>query len=250
MKNLCLIFCFLPFLCLGQKEGRIIYTETIQLGDIELPPEMAAYKDMFPSSKSTEMSLAFTASEGIYQTHEVAAKEKESASIEEDHVQIEIKTEQNESVIFTDLKNKEHVKSQEIFGKKFLIENPLKVLPWKMLNEQKEILGYNCMKAVCTLDSNKTVVAWFTPQIPVSIGPATYQGLPGAILALSVGEDKITIAAKTIEMQKGIAGKLERPTKGKKVTQAAFDQLQEEKIKEMQEMYGGKGNVIIQMDRN
>ncbi|WP_445717214.1 GLPGLI family protein [Flavobacterium sp.] len=71
----------------------------------------------------------------------------------------------------------------------FLIIEPLNQ-NWKLTNESKIIDGYTCYKATneYIVDNGKIfkhpVIAWFCPQIPISIGPRGYGGLPGLILEL------------------------------------------------------------------
>lgn len=71
----------------------------------------------------------------------------------------------------------------------YLIIEPLN-LNWVLTNESKIIDGYTCYKATneYIVDNGKIfkhpVVAWFCPQIPISIGPKGYGGLPGLILEL------------------------------------------------------------------
>lgn len=60
---------------------------------------------------------------------------------------------------------------------------------WKIIDDYKSILGYECQKArtTFTAPNGKTseIVAWFTTEIPVSSGPYKYAGLPGLILEIT-----------------------------------------------------------------
>jgi len=77
------------------------------------------------------------------------------------------------------------------------------------------------------------VVAWFTPDIPVAVGPATYQGqLPGLILELD--ENNGQTVFKTVEISAKVsASKIKEPKDGKKITQAEFDKEREKAMEEM-----------------
>lgn len=52
---------------------------------------------------------------------------------------------------------------------------------WEILDESKEIIGYQCFKAVTDYRGRKWT-AWFAPEIPVQEGPWKLCGLPGLIL--------------------------------------------------------------------
>lgn len=81
-----------------------------------------------------------------------------------------------------------------------------KHLDWKITNEAKTIGKFKCYKAITTetLYSrqghyyDREVVAWFTPEIPVSFGPKNYVGLPG--LVLKVKRKEFTITAIKIDL--------------------------------------------------
>lgn len=83
-----------------------------------------------------------------------------------------------------------HNNSNGLFKEnEFLIIDPLNQ-NWVYTNESKIIDGYTCYKATneYIVDNGKIfkhpVIAWFCPQIPISIGPRGYGGLPGLILEL------------------------------------------------------------------
>jgi GLPGLI family protein len=81
----------------------------------------------------------------------------------------------------------------------------------------------------------RTITAWYTPQIPVNNGPAMYQGLPGLIL--EVHDGKLTIICSKIVLNPEDKVKIEEPTKGKVVNQKNYDGILEKKNKEMMERY-------------
>lgn len=71
---------------------------------------------------------------------------------------------------------------------------------WEITNQTKKIGNYICRQAIARekLFSRqgyyyyKNVVAWFTPEIPVSFGPKNYTGLPGLILQIEDKEYTLT----------------------------------------------------------
>ena len=144
------------------------------------------------------------------------------------------------------MENETGLEKSEFMGKTFLIEDKNPKLPWKLETDTKEILGYNCRKATAEID-NRKVEAWFTSELSVPSGPASYFGLPGMILELkSEGERGGNhIQATAIQMEKLEEGQIEKPKKGKKVSREEYQKIVEQKTKEMQEQMGGRGGIRI-----
>jgi len=246
---LAIAFCLLSIGVFAQKsEGTIQYKETIKMdisfeGMEGLTDEMKA---MIPKEQSFKNTLYFNKDASLYTN----VKDQESQDVDyksdDDDVQIKIQMESPERSYYKDLKTKEVVESQDLFGKKFLIAGGEKI-KWKMTSESKELLGYNCKKATTTRDG-KDVEAWFTTEIPSSIGPASFHYLPGAVLAVNSDGGKYVIEATKVNLEAVDAKKIAKPKKGKKVSHEEYEKIVKEKEKEMAEMYGGKGGVIIKME--
>ena len=54
---------------------------------------------------------------------------------------------------------------------------------WDIQSDTLSVCGYVCQKAVCHF-RGRSFEAWFAPDIPVSLGPWKFGGLPGLILKL------------------------------------------------------------------
>ncbi|TXD46393.1 GLPGLI family protein [Polaribacter sp. IC073] len=172
----------------------------------------------------------------------------------------------NNSILYKNSKEKTYVHQTDIMGKAFLIKDKLKQLDWELTSETKNIGIYTCYKAVYSVavdkvrmkmvnnelkqtkeKVNKTTTAWFTMQIPVSNGPDSFGGLPGLILEINDGSLTIVCTEVILNPKEKIF--IEIPKKGKKVNQRKFDEIQEEKSKEMMERFRSKrgtskGNTI------
>lgn len=168
---------------------------------------------------------------------------------------------------YKNLKQKTYTLETDAFDKDFLIVDSLPKYDWQMTGETKKIGNYTCYKATAVLkplvpeapkeekavsilgaiDSETTITAWYTPDIPVSNGPANYWGLPGLILEVSDGRT-ILLCSKVV-MNPKEKTEIKAPKKGEKVTQAEFDAIIEKKSQEMMEMYqgDGEGNMIIKI---
>ncbi|AXG67825.1 protein of unknown function (Porph_ging) [Kordia sp. SMS9] len=159
---------------------------------------------------------------------------------------------------YKNVKETSLVQAQEFYGKKFLVKDQLHVIDWKMGKETKQIGQYTCFKAMATIsqddlewynfswsdlrrkdeDGDGTpdvpmvlVEAWYTPQVPVSHGPAEYWGLPGLILEVSAGNT--TMLCSKIVINPGEEIKIEAPDSGKEITKTKYQETIRGKMQEM-----------------
>lgn len=70
-------------------------------------------------------------------------------------------------------------------------------LKWEISDEKKMIGEYLCKKAT-TRFRGRDYIAWYCPEIAVSIGPLKYNGLPGLILEITTTDKKLNIYATKI----------------------------------------------------
>ena len=160
-------------------------------------------------------------------------------------------------VLYKNTKENRYTSQNESFSKIFLIQDELKKIDWVLGSETKNIGDYTCFKATFKrevevvesgisiyndkeFDENATVeereiVAWYTPQIPVSNGPGNYHGLPGLILEVNDGNQ--TLMCSKIVLNPEDKVKISEPTKGKKVSQEKYDEIMDKKMKEMHNQY-------------
>lgn len=160
-------------------------------------------------------------------------------------------------VLYKNSKEQRYTNQNETFSKQFLIQDTLENLDWKLGSETKNIGNYTCFKATLKREAEvmesgvsvngdkelsdevKTeeieIVAWYTPQIPVSAGPSNFHGLPGLILEVNDGSQTIICSKIVLNPKQKV--KITEPTKGKKVTQEKYDEIMDKKMKEMQERY-------------
>ena len=128
---------------------------------------------------------------------------------------------------------------QDFMRKTFIIKDNFPDIRWKMTGKQGLVESHPCMEAMYR-DGDDTIYAWFSPRIPVSIGPREYRGLPGIILYMEAdgGKRKITIEdvdLKYVPSEEELQYKL---PKGQKSSYADFAKMRREKSEEMKEMYG------------
>ena len=175
---------------------------------------------------------------------------------------------------YKNVKEKIYSVDKEFMGKEFLVKDALPQLEWKMESETKVVGGYTCYKATALkpvdgsdfrnmrakdevkkeekkeekttnfmdgfeMPKEILITAWYTPEIPVNQGPEGYWGLPGLIL--EVNDGKTIILCSKVVMNAKEKAEIKAPKVGKEVTQKEYDEIVTAKMKEMQEMGGGRG---------
>lgn len=232
--------------------GSIKYTETVKL-DLDLP-EGVELGGMIKDGMVTNKDLFFTKKHSVY----TDSKENESGEAEmasdDGSIMIKIKRDDSEDIYYTDFANKKVIHQNGFMGKDFLIKSDLTPVKWKISNDRIKYLGYVCQKATMTKVGpekdeqgelvRQDVVAWFTTEIPVPIGPESYNQLPGAVLMVSVDDGQTEIKAVEIIREEPSEKQLSAPKKGKVVTPEEFEKIVAEKTKEMEKMNGGRRIMI------
>lgn len=175
-----------------------------------------------------------------------------------------------DGIKYKNVKSKQLLSENELFGKLFLIKDDLPELQWKMTGKTKQIGGYTCFEASAiqtwkdfdisafrrppnTDDTDKNedkaasaeedveieISAWYTMQIPVNQGPGDYWGLPGLILEVSAG--KTTILCSKIILNPEEKTTIKQPSKGKEVSKEEYVKIATEKYLEMRENFRRRG---------
>lgn len=233
--------------CQPITSGKIIFKETVKF-KIDIGgnnPEMAK---MLPPSQSIEKVLYFKNGESLYKNYE---KPKDTEIIhEEGNNKFQMVIKIPESITYMNHDAGILLQSQDLMGKEFLISDKPTEYVWKITPEQKKILDFVCQKAILS-DTSITLIAWFTPQIPPSIGPGGFSGLPGMILGIEQDNgDRMTLATVFETLPDSFT--FEKPSKGKKVSKKEYDKIRDEKMKEMG-IINGKGpgvKMIIREEKN
>jgi len=141
-----------------------------------------------------------------------------------------------------DLVNNRKLESSDLFGDVYLIDDELPILPWKLRGETKKIAGMVCQLAYYERIEDSTYVeAWFTPDIPLGIGPDMIRGLPGAVLEADINFGERIYTAKSVKRKEIKEKDLKAPTKGQRVDQATYDAVFKEKTEAMRARFGGGG---------
>ena len=193
-----------------------IKIDSTQVGGGEMQKQIM---DMLKKEFQKTYILSFDKNTSIYKEDEALAAPSAGGAM------MVVSSLGGSGTLFKDIKNQSFTNQLETFGKQFIIKGRLKPIKWVLHSETKNIGNYTCYKATYTKeieemsmmtfssseddnkgeDSNEllemkttTVTAWYTPQIPVSNGPESYQGLPGLILEVNDGE--LTILCSKITL--------------------------------------------------
>ena len=151
---------------------------------------------------------------------------------------------------YKNVKSNTQLQEQEFYGKKFLVNDVLQTIDWKLESDTKNIGNYTCFKATASIPTDQLtwysfswdnlketddteidstqpkdvkmtlVEAWYTPQVPVRHGPLEYWGLPGLILEVSA--DNTTMLCSKLVLNPDEVIEIEAPSKGKEVTKLEY----------------------------
>jgi GLPGLI family protein len=227
----------------------------IQLDSTQMETEMHRKMiEMMKKQFQKTYKLTFNKEESFYKEEESLAPPQPSG------MNIIMSFSGGSDALYKNIKENRFTNQNESYSKLFLIKDELEKLDWKLGSETKNIGEYTCYKATFTReqevfvsmkssddDDSKTeeerepemktitITAWYTPQIPVSIGPGNYHGLPGLIL--EVNDGNTTLICSKIVLNPEDKVKIVEPKKGKEISQKDYDEVMEKKNKEMMERY-------------
>jgi GLPGLI family protein len=244
-----------------QKEGKVIYERTVQM-QVSFAGMNEEMHRMIPRSRTDKFELSFGNNQSLWKQAD-PDNEEETFSGEGGGMQIRMVAGGANDVIYNNFETGKRVEQRDIMDRKFIIDDSIRPLKWKMTGETKTILNHTCMKATATqiaqrmqmtMDNGKmerkevsdtaNIIAWFASDIPVSAGPSEFQGqLPGLILEMDIANGRQTFKALAIEPKADMAA-IKEPSGKKRYTQAEFRQEREKMMQEMQRNGGGPGRVI------
>ena len=253
---------FVGSLLAQMDKGRVNYSRTMQM-QVRLSGAAEEFQNMLPRSRTDNFELHFGNNQSLWRQ---AEREMEDETINTGGgMQFRMVVSGMDDMVFTDFAKARRVEQREIMDKKFIIDDSIRPMKWKMTGENKTILGQNCMKATATLYSKRMqtvmtdgnmerkevsdtslVTAWFAPGIPVSAGPGEYQGqLPGLILELRVGDDRLVYTTTEISPDVNL-DIIKAPSGKKRYTQEEFNKEREKMMEEMQRNNGGRRMIRMQ----
>lgn len=222
------------------KQGTIIYERKVDLYRNIKDEQMRA---MIPQFQTGNYELVFKDSISVYKS---VPKDEAPDPFDGgggNRVFIRIGGPGDNGELYKNLSSGKLLEQTSLEEKKYIITDTLSQQPWKLADETKTILNHACKKATLTTEKGNKVVAWYTEEIPVAVGPGTFNGLPGAILLVDVDSSGMVFTATEIQPAAN-AKELKQPTDGALITRADFS-------KKMDDVMGpadSKGRRIMTKD--
>ncbi|MBD0353527.1 MAG: GLPGLI family protein, partial [Flavisolibacter sp.] len=196
------------------KEGKVVYDRTIQMQNRfqGMNEEVAR---QLPRSRTDHFELLFGNNQTLWQR--IPDVNEESNTFASGGMVMRFGG--NDEVVYYNLSEGKRVEQREMMDKKYLIEEPVQKMTWKLSDETKNILGYTAHKATgkrigtrmqMSMENGEMkrqevadtsfITAWYTTEIPVSAGPGADFGgqLPGLILELEMNGGRIVYRAAEV----------------------------------------------------
>ena len=156
------------------------------------------------AAKPMTFSYVFSEKKSIQNLISVEKSSIDTTYIEKYGKKYETTSTVNRSSSITYYKNFDLKKYKVLFTQNEKNTNIKETLPsfdWKLINENKTINGYTCKKATTintAFNSNQSIVAWYTENIPINDGPMHYNGLPGFIIQIEIDDNSISTFDKLV----------------------------------------------------
>ena len=167
---------------------------------------MVEMKKVMTKTTSDFFTLNFTEQQSYYKLEKENSDNKYMFGV--------LKPNEN-NYVMQDLSQGKTYMSRAVFENDYQLADSIKQYEWKLIGEVRDIIGFECKKAVTKICDSVVVVAFYTDQIPVKVGPENFNGLPGMILGLAIPRLAATWFATKIELNNDPIPTL--PIKGKKV---------------------------------
>lgn len=267
MKKIQLAFALLVALATTataqMKEGKISYERKVNMHRNLPDPQL---KSMIPEFRTDKFELIFNESASLFRSVVDDEAPDPFANAGGGGGGMRMNFRMPTTTTYTDIVKQTQYEERAFFEKEFLIVDSLKQYKWKLSEETKTIAKQLCKKATTMIvapqmrmrisrgGENNTdtaanapikpreteLVVWYAENIPVSVGPDNYSGLPGVIMEMDL--DNGTTVTTAVEVSTKYSKKeLIQPTKGEKMTRAQF---QEQMQKLMQDMQRGGGGMM------
>lgn len=132
------------------------------------------------------------------------------------------------NTVYQNLNTNKRYVIKNMWGEQLHLTDSLFKRQWKITESTRKIAGYNCRKAMWQANDTTRIYAWFSYDIVPSVGPESFNGLPGTILGLATEDGGVIYFAKKVEVTEPPATTYIPPKKKKTYT---IPELKEEMTK-------------------
>lgn len=138
----------------------------------------------------------------------------------------------NQNIVYTNFQTKKSISYKPIFEEKFLVEDTLLKIKWKITNDTRDIAGFECRKAIGILWDTVAVFAFYTDELMITGGPEGIQGLPGMILGIGIPRLHTTWFATKVQVVDVPMNLVTPEKKGKKTDRQGMIKLLQTAMKD------------------
>ncbi len=104
-----------------------------------------------------------------------------------------------QNTTYQNLNSRELIQQFSFWGTQVLMKDTVEKRDWIITGSSREIAGYNCRQAMWEANDSTRIYAWYADELMASVGPETFNGLPGVILGLGIEDGGVVYFAKKIE---------------------------------------------------
>ncbi|TVR83564.1 MAG: GLPGLI family protein [Saprospirales bacterium] len=210
-------------------EGIIIYEVKLNL-HAQLPDDMEAMKASIPEFQSMRKELLFNREASLFRDYE-----EEPGGGRRGWFRMGANEVHHQNLL-----EGKYTVQRGLLNDEYLIESEVERHPWTLTGRTEMIAGKFCQLAWRMDHKDSTMIeVWFTPEIPLPVGPDNYFGLPGAVLMAVVNYNERIYIATEILQQAVPSTRVAAPTRGKKVTPEEFAEISEEMMEQFRSRMGG-----------
>ncbi|WP_373497131.1 GLPGLI family protein [Aquiflexum sp.] len=211
-------------------EGVITYTTKINLHK-RIPADREEMKNMIPEFNTSQNLLVFNAQGCLYKAVPPDENPFDSQGGQGSGRMVMRMVNQNET--YFDRDEDMMIQLREFMGKKYLTKNDSKRIPWKLGSDTKEIQGYLCKNAFFKDENEREILAWYTEELRIPIGPDRFHGLPGLIMEVNINEDEIVITVEKMDFRSLKKNELKEPKGGQEISDEEYRAMMEEQLEKM-----------------
>lgn len=226
-----LIFAYKSLLICAQKDPIVIdttflkceyktiyYTDTLKFTDAIWMPdefilEIGTKASKFYSKKTDAYERLRSNPEAWSAYSQQSRIESEKARASGSYLSTEPVARHGTLVIYNNYPQGKRTIHDAVFFDYYIFEDDNLPQQWTIIPDSaKTILGYTCQKATCSYRGRDYEV-WYTPELPVSVGPWKFLGLPGLIMSVQDAKGHYTFEMTGLMKSKEPIEYIEYPTR-------------------------------------